>query len=229
MLFLLIFPAILCILAQIHVSSTFNKYAKMPNARGITGAEAARQILDANGLSHIRVEPVRGKLTDHYDPGAGVIRLSESVYGEASAAALGVAAHECGHAVQREQEYAPYNLRTALFPVTNFCSHLWYITFVVGLIFARSQMGYYLMLLGILFFAAVALFQLVTLPVEFNASSRALKILEADGYLMQNEIPAARKVLSAAAMTYVAGLLQSLMQLLRLLLMASNSRGNRRS
>lgn len=225
---LLILPAILCILAQIHVTSTYAKYSRQSNSCGMTGADAARRILDANGLSHIRIEPISGNLSDHYDPRSNVIRLSDSTYGQTSAAALAVAAHECGHAIQREAGYAPYDLRTALVPVTNLCSHLWYITFVAGLFFSRSNIGWYLMLLGILFFAAVALFQLVTLPVEFNASSRALKILENDGFLQQNEISGARKVLTAAALTYVAGLFQSLMQLLRLLLMASGNKENRR-
>lgn len=223
-----ILPAVLCLLAQLNVKNTFRRYSKKPNSRGMTGSEIARCILDANGLEHIRVEPISGTLTDHYDPSANVIRLSEDVYDQTSISAIGVAAHECGHAVQRSREYLPYTVRSSLVPVTGLCSRLWYTTFMLGVFLIRSDIGWYLMLAGALLFAGVALFQVATLPVEFDASKRALKILEQDSYLTQAEIPDARKVLAAAALTYVAGLLQSLMQLLRLLLMLSGNRGRDR-
>lgn len=221
---LLILPMILSIGASIGVRSTYSKYETVKNGRGLTGAETARQILDANGLYHVQVEPVRGYLSDHFDPRTNVVRLSESVYGNASVAALGIAAHECGHAVQHAQDYAPVKVRTALVPITSFCSHAWYFTFLLGLFFSQRGFGPLLIYAGILLFAAVALFQLVTLPVEFNASSRALKILEDGGFLWGNEVKGARAVLRAAAMTYVAGLLGSLMQLLRLIMIADRRR-----
>ncbi len=216
-LFLILVPLVICIFAQINVSSTFNKYSKVHNARGLTGADVARQILDANGLSYVQVERVSGKLSDHFDPRANVVRLSDSVYNNTSVAALGVAAHECGHAVQHAENYAPVNFRTALVPVVNVCSRLWYLVFILGLFFTETILGQNLIWLGILLFSGVTLFHLVTLPVEFDASRRAMRILEVNGFLVDNEIGGAKKVLQAAAMTYVAALLQSLAQLLRLL------------
>lgn len=221
---LLILPMILSIGASIGVRSTYSKYETVQNRRGLTGAETARRILDDNGLYHVQVEAVRGHLSDHFDPRTNVVRLSESVYGQTSVAALGIAAHECGHAVQHAQDYVPVKLRTALVPITNFCSHAWYFTFLMGLFFSQRGFGPALIYIGILLFAAVALFQLVTLPVEFNASRRAMKILEGSGFLEGSEVKGARAVLRAAAMTYVAGLLGSLMQLLRLLLIANRRR-----
>lgn len=214
---LLILPLIICIAAQINVQSTYAKYHKVKNARGLTGAEVARRILDSNGLTHIQVESVHGNLSDHFDPRANVVRLSESVYSETSVAALGVAAHECGHAVQHAESYGPLVLRSNLVPVTNFCSTAWYLLFVLGLFFSSSVLGRGMISLGIILFAVVAFFQLVTLPVEFNASRRAMHILETQGYLEGNEVTGANKVLKAAALTYVAALLHSLMQLLRLI------------
>ncbi len=221
---LLLLPMVLSIAASVGVRSTYSKYGQVENARRMTGAETARRILDQNGLYHVRVEAVPGHLSDHFDPRANVVRLSESVYGKMSVAALAVAAHECGHAVQHAQSYLPVKLRTALVPITNLCSHAWYFTFLMGLFFSQRGFGPTLIYIGILLFAAVALFQLVTLPVEFNASSRALKILESSSFLEGNEVNGARAVLRAAAMTYVAGLLGSLMQLLRLLLIANRRR-----
>ncbi len=208
---------ILPLIAQIRVTSTFNKYKTVHNSRGLTADQVARQILDSNGLYHIRIERIGGNLTDHFDPTANVIRLSDSVYGSTSVAAIGVAAHECGHACQHAQEYAPIKLRTAIVPITNICSRLWYITFLIGvLLFEAIPM---IAWLGVIMFSAVVLFQLVTLPTELDASGRALNTLETDGILDYSEVPMARKVLKAAAFTYVTALITSIMQLLRLLSM----------
>ena len=221
---LLVLPAlIISIWAQIKVSSTYNKYSTVYNRGGLTGAQAARTILDKNGLSHVSIERVHGHLTDHYDPKANVIRLSDSVYNSTSTAAVGVAAHEAGHAVQYAKNYAPIRLRSAIIPVTRFGSMLAMPLFFIGLLLASEPF----MLFGILLYAAVALFQLVTLPVEFNASDRAIEALDSSRMLTGEEIIGARKVLSAAAMTYVAALLTSLLTLLRLLVIV-NGRSNRR-
>lgn len=218
---LLVIPGfIISVWAQIKVSTTFNKYSKMKTVRGLSGAEAARRILDANGLSHVRVEQVRGNLTDHYDPRKNVIRLSESVYHATSPAAIGVAAHEAGHAIQHAKNYSPINVRMKLIPITNIGSMLSIPMFFIGLMMAND----YMMLAGIVLYSMLALFQLVTLPVEFNASSRAMTVLSSLGILNEKELHASRKVLTAAAMTYVASLLTSLLTLLRLLLLANNRR-----
>lgn len=206
---------ILPIVAHINVTATFNKYKKVRNSRGLTADQVARQILDSNGLFYIRVEHVSGNLTDHFDPTANVVRLSDSVYGQTSVAAIGVAAHECGHACQHAEEYAPIQIRTAIVPVVNICSRFWYLAFVIGILLFETMPS--LIYVGIIMFAAVVLFQLVTLPVEFDASGRALKTLDDYGILESNEIPKARKVLTAAALTYVTALVVSLMHLLRLL------------
>lgn len=221
---LLILPGFFISLwAQIKVSSTFKKYSKLTTARGLSGYGAARRILDANGLSHVKIEQIRGELTDHYDPRANVIRLSEAVYHATSPAAIGVAAHEAGHAIQYAKNYAPINVRASLIKVTNIGSMLSMPLFFIGLIMASP----YLTILGIALYSLVAIFQLVTLPVEFDASSRALKVLSSSGILNEDELKASKKVLSAAAMTYVAALLTSLLTLLRLLILA-NGRSNRR-
>lgn len=206
---------ILPIVAHINVTATFNKYKKVRNSRGLTADQVARQILDSNGLFYIRVEHVSGNLTDHFDPTANVVRLSDSVYGQTSVAAIGVAAHECGHACQHAEEYAPIQIRTAIVPVVNICSRFWYLAFVISVLLFETMPS--LIYVGIIMFAAVVLFQLVTLPVELDASGRALKTLDDYGILESNEIPKARKVLTAAALTYVTALVVSLMQLLRLL------------
>ena len=218
---LLVIPGfIISLWAQIQVSTTFNKYSKMRTVRGLSGADAARRILDANGLSHVRIEQVRGNLTDHYDPKANVIRLSESVYHATSPAAIGVAAHEAGHAIQYAKNYAPIGLRMKIVPITKFGSSLSIPLFFIGLILAND----YMILGGIVLYALIAFFQLVTLPVEFNASSRAMSALASTGILNENELRASRKVLTAAAMTYVAALLTSLLTLLRLIILANNRR-----
>lgn len=221
---LLVIPGlIISIWAQIKVQSTFSKYSKMTTEHRITGYMAARRILDANGLSHVNIEHIGGHLSDHYDPRANVIRLSSSVYSSSSPAAIGVAAHEAGHAIQYARNYAPIRLRAGLVSITQFSSALAIPLFFVGLLLASDG----LMLAGILLYAAIAFFQLVTLPVEFNASARAMSVLRDSSMLTQNELKASRKVLTAAAMTYVAALVTSLLTLLRLLLLAN--RGNRRN
>ena len=216
--------------ASSSVNSTFNKYAKVNSIRRLTGAEAAQRVLSANGVRGVRIERVSGNLTDHYDPKTNVIRLSDSVHSSTSVAAIGVAAHEAGHAVQYAQNYGPIKLRAAIIPITNIGSKLAMPLFLLGLIFAGGSyvgggIGETLMLTGILFFSFSTLFQLVTLPTEFNASSRAMKALEDGGVLAADELPAAKKTLSAAAMTYVAALATSLASLLRLILIFN---GNRR-
>ena len=218
---LLVIPGfIISVWAQIKVSTTFNKYSKMTTARGLSGYAAARQILDANGLYNVKIEQIRGELTDHYDPRANVIRLSESVYHATSPAAIGVAAHEAGHAIQYATGYSPIKVRANLVPITNIGSMLSMPIFIIGLIFAFPLLTN----MGIILYSLVALFQLVTLPVEFDASSRAMSVLQSSGMLNDDELAASNKVLSAAAMTYVAALLTSLLTLLRLLLLANGRR-----
>ena len=227
---LVLIPAmIFAFWAQFKVNSTFNKYAKVYNRRGLTGAEAARRVLDANGLYHVTVERVHGRLTDHYDPKANVIRLSDTVYGSTGIAAVGVAAHEAGHAVQHAQGYVPIKVRAAIIPLTRFGSFLAMPLFLIGIFMSYgSYLGYGIgtifMVTGILFFSFSTLFQLVTLPTEFNASARAMKALEDGGLLADDELPAAKATLSAAAMTYVAALATSLASLLRLILIFNNRR-----
>lgn len=222
---LIVLPALIfSIYAQIKVSTTYKKYEKFYTQRRMTGADAARRILDSNGLQHIGIEHIRGHLTDHFDPTANVIRLSDSVYASTSAAAIGVAAHEAGHAVQHAQGYFPIKVRSAAIPATKIGSWFAIPLFFIGLLFASDT----LMLAGIILYSFIAFFQLVTLPVEFNASSRAMKVLRTSGILNEEEQSAARQVLTAAAMTYVAALLTSLLTLLRLLVLMGGGRGNRR-
>ena len=220
---LIVLPAlIISAWAQIKVSTTFNKYAKLYSKRGMTGADAARRILDSHGLHDVKVEHIRGQLTDHYDPRENVIRLSDAVYGSVSAAAIGVAAHEAGHAVQHAEGYFPIRVRSAVIPATRFGSMLSIPLFFIGLILASPA----LLLAGIALYSLVAIFQLVTLPVEFNASARAIRVLRSSGMLSEEELSASKKVLTAAALTYVAALLTSLLTLLRLIVLAGGS--NRR-
>ena len=227
---LVLIPAmIFAFWAQIRVNSTFKKYARVPSRRGLTGAEAARRVLDANGLRHITIERVHGHLTDHFDPTAGVIRLSDATYASTSVAAIGVAAHEAGHAVQHAEGYVPIKVRSAIIPLTRFGSFLAMPLFLIGLLLGGgSYLGYGIgtifMVTGILFFSFSTLFQLVTLPTEFNASARAMKALEDGGLLAADELPAAKATLSAAAMTYVAALATSLASLLRLILIFNRRR-----
>ena len=200
--------------ASFNVSSTYKKFSKVNNSRGYTADEIARKILDDNGLSNVSIERISGNLTDHYDPRSNVVRLSDSVYGKTSVAAIGVAAHECGHAVQHAQGYAPMQIRSAVIPLTQIGSQLAYPLVLIGLIFSSMQ---FLVPIGIWLFVAVVFFQLITLPVEFNASSRALNTLENSAYLDREEVAQAKKVLVAAALTYVAALFTAIAQLIRLI------------
>lgn len=213
---LIIIGMVISLWASARVKSTYSKYSKVRNMSGLTGAEAARRILQSSGLYDVRIEHISGNLTDHYDPKSRVLRLSDTVYGSASVAAVGVAAHECGHAIQDAQEYAPLRIRNTLVPVANFGTQAAWPIILVGLLFGSSQ---FLINLGILLFSLGVLFQLVTLPVEFNASGRALQILSDTGMLYGEEIKKTKKVLSAAAMTYVAAAAASILSLLRLIIL----------
>lgn len=217
---LVIIAMLLSLFASFGVKSTFAKYQKMKTARGITGAEAARRVLDINGLQHIRIERVSGELTDHFDPRSNVIRLSDSTYNDTSVAAVGVAAHEAGHAVQHATGYVPIKVRNAIVPVVNIGSQLAMPLFVIGLLLNFLNLAY----AGVILFSFALVFQLVTLPVELNASSRAIKILDSSMLLYEDEIKPAKKVLKAAAMTYVAAVAATALQLLRLLLILNRRR-----
>ena len=220
--YILLIPAfILSMWAQFKVSSTFNKYSKVSNRRGMTGADAARYILDINGLRHVRIERINGNLTDHFDPRSNVVRLSDSTYASTSVGAIGVAAHECGHAVQYATDYAPIRIRNAIVPVVNICSKLSIPIIIIGFIFAYAgSFSNTLLNIGIILFSATVFFQLITLPVEFNASNRAIATLEQRALLQDDELKGAKKVLSAAAMTYVAAAFSAIMSLLRLIIIA---------
>ena len=218
---LILLPCIiLASIASLRVNSTFKKYSEQISVRHITGAEAAQRVLLAHGVSNVRIERISGNLTDHYDPKANVIRLSQSVYDSASTAAIGVACHEAGHAVQYAKNYAPIKLRAAIIPVTNIGSKLAMPLILIGLLLAAYGNASGLLIeLGILCFSLSLVFQLVTLPVEFNASRRALKTIEQVNLLTEEEQKGARKTLTAAAMTYVAATLVAFAQLLRLVLL----------
>lgn len=222
---LVIIGAILCIFAQLRVSSTFNKYAKVRSRSGMTGAQAAQRILQLSGIYDVSVEHIKGNLTDHYDPSAKVLRLSDSTYSSTSVAAIGVAAHECGHAVQHFKDYSPLKIRTALVPAANIGSRLGIPIILIGVLLGSNQL---LIQIGIWVFALAVLFQIVTLPVEFNASSRALDMLGSYGMMENDETSGCRKVLSAAALTYVAAAASSILQLLRLILLFGNNNRSRR-
>ena len=214
---ILLIPAIIFSLyAQAKVKSADSRYSGIANRRGLTGRQAARMILDSNGLSHVPIEMVSGTLTDHYDPKNKVLRLSDATYGSDSIAAIGVAAHECGHAVQHQQGYAPLKIRGAIVPAVNLGSNLSWLFILGGVILGMNQT---LLNVGILLFSLAVIFQLVTLPVEFNASSRALRILGSTGIMYEDEVGQTRKVLSAAALTYVAGAASALLSLLRLIIL----------
>ena len=211
---IIMIPAILLgLIVQIRLSTTYSRYSKVQSRTGMTGYTAARRILDAAGLRHVPIECIQGELTDHFDPRSNVLRLSNGVYNSSSVAAIGVAAHECGHAIQYAEEYTPMKVRGALVKVTNFSSSISMFIVILGLIFSFRELA----LVGVALFSVVVLFQLVTLPVEFNASRRAVKIL--DGYMDREELSGVKSVLSAAAMTYVAALITSLAQLFRLILL----------
>ncbi len=220
---LVLIGAIISIMASAKVKSTFNKYSQVRSASGLTGAEAARKILDRAGLSAIRIEHVSGSLSDHYDPGKKVLRLSDDTYGSNSVAAIGVAAHECGHAIQDLEEYKPLVLRSTLVPVANIGSKMGMPLIILGVLFGYN---YALIQIGIWVFSLAVVFQLVTLPVEFNASSRALQIVGDQGILGTHEVRDCKKVLDAAAMTYVAAAAASILSLLRLILLFGGRRND---
>lgn len=219
----LVVPALLVsVWAQFKVKSTFSKYSSKRVASGMTGADASRYIQRTNGI-HTGLEAVAGSLSDHYDPRNNTIRLSSPVYGQATVAAVGVAAHETGHALQHAEGYAPVKLRTALVPITNFSSGISPILIILGILMAMDPLAH----AGIALFSVATFFQLVTLPVEFNASRRAVVALEQSGQFTEDELQGVKKVLTAAALTYVAALFVSLMSLLRLILIVGGNRGRR--
>ena len=213
---------IICLAASAKMRSTFSKYSRVRNHWGMTGREAAEQVLHRAGIYDVRVEHISGNLTDHYDPRSKVLRLSDATYNSTSVAAVGVAAHECGHAVQHATGYVPLKLRSSLVPAANFGSSIAWPLILIGLLI-NSQSSALFLNLGILAFSLAVLFQIVTLPVEFNASSRALHLLSGNGMLYEDEVRSVRKVLTAAALTYVAGAASAILQLLRIIVL-SNSR-----
>lgn len=222
---LVLIGVVICLLASSKMKSTFHRYSGVRNHSGITGKEAAEQILHRAGIYDVRVEHVSGELTDHYDPRGKVLRLSDATYSRTSVAALGVAAHECGHAIQHQVGYIPLQIRGALVPVANFGSTIAWPLIVMGM-FISSRSAGFLINLGILAFSLAVLFQIITLPVEFNASGRAIKILGETGLLYPDEVNATRKVLTAAALTYVAGAASAILQLLRILILTGGRRGD---
>lgn len=224
---LVILSLLISLAAQIHVKSSFRKYSQVRNERGMTGAEAARQLLLDHGITNVGIQQIAGSLTDHYDPRTNIIRLSEDVYNSDSVAAVGVAMHEAGHALQYAEGYFPIRVRNAIVKSTNICSTGSYLLVLIGILVSGrygNALGYNLITLGIIFFLVVLFFQLVTLPVEFNASGRAVRSLQETGILNAEEQAGVRKVLTAAALTYVAAVAVSLIHLLRLLAI----RGRRR-
>ena len=220
---LVILGVIICMMASAKMNSTFNKYSRVRNHSGMTGREAAEEILRRAGIYDVRVEHISGNLADHYDPRSKVLRLSDATYNSTSVAAMGVAAHECGHAVQHETGYVPLKIRGALVPIANFGSTIAWPLIIIGLFFNSRSSAVFLNL-GILAFSLAVLFQIVTLPVEFNASNRAIRVLGSSGMLYEDEVKATRKVLTAAALTYVAGAASAILQLLRIILLTGNRR-----
>ncbi len=219
---LIIAGMILCLIASGNVSATYRRYSKIDNAWGMTASEVAERILKGAGIYEVRIERIEGDLTDHYDPKNKVVRLSESVYHSSSVAAIGVAAHECGHVIQHYGGYVPIRVRNAIVPVVNFGSKMSWPLILLGILFGLTS----LVDIGIILFSVVLLFQLVTLPVEFNASKRAIRIIRDDGILQGDEVTGARKVLNAAALTYVAGTIATALQVLRLFLLFGRRRRN---
>ena len=216
-IFLVLIGVLLSLWAQNRVNSTFARYSRVRSFSGMTGAEAARRLLNVQGIYDVTVQPVSGKLTDHYDPRTKVVKLSDSVYNATSVAAIGVAAHECGHAMQHNEGYGPLRFRSALVPVANFGSQLSWPMILLGILF--GGLGSPLVQVGILMFSLAVLFQLVTLPVEYDASHRAVTLLDSTGILAGQEVGQTRKVLNAAALTYVAAAAGSILQLLRLVIL----------
>ena len=223
--FLVLIGVVLSLLASGRVKSTFAKYSQVRNSRGLTGAQAAEQVLHTAGIYDVRIEHVGGNLTDHYDPRTKVLRLSDSVYGQTSVAAVGVAAHECGHAIQHARGYAPLKLRSTLVPIANFGSKLAWPLIIFGL-FISGESSTILINAGIIAFLGAVIFQLVTLPVEFNASNRAIRMIADSGMMYGEEIQGAKKVLSAATLTYVASAATAILQLLRILILTGGRRRN---
>lgn len=221
--FLVIIGAVICLLASAHVNNTFKKYSKYSSMSGMTGAQAAQRILNAAGIYDVEIRHISRNLTDHYDPRNKTLSLSDSVYGSTSVAAVGVAAHECGHAIQHQKNYVPLTIRGAIVPVANIGSTLAWPLILIGL-FISSRSGQALITAGIICFSLAVLFQIVTLPVEFNASRRAVRILGETGILGEQELGYTRKVLGAAALTYVAGAASAILQLLRLILLFGGRR-----
>ena len=220
---LILIGVVICGIASARVRTTFSRYSKEYSRTGMSGAEAARRLLDSQGIYDVQIRRVAGNLTDHYDPRNKTLNLSEAVYDSSSVASVGVAAHECGHAIQDQVGYAPLRLRSAFVPVANFGSQISMVLIIAGLIFgARSGAYSILVNAGIFCFSLAVLFQIITLPVEFNASHRALVLLQDQGILYADEAAKTRKVLSAAALTYVAGALSSMLQLLRLIILFGN-------
>ena len=220
---LVLFGAIICMIASSNVKSTYSKFATYRSMTNMTGAQVAERLLRSAGLYDVKVGQVRGELSDHYNPATKVVNLSDSVYGSTSVAAIGVAAHECGHAIQHAKGYFPLNLRTWFVPVANFGSKLAWPLILVGL-FINSQSSQMIINAGIFLFSFAVIFQLITLPVEFNASRRALALLEEQGILSQQELPYTKKVLGAAALTYVAAAASSILQLLRIVMLFGGRR-----
>ena len=220
---LVILGVIICLAASAKMRSTFNKYSRVRSRTGMTGREAAEYVLRSAGIYDVRVEHVGGNLTDHYDPRTKTLRLSDATYNSQSVAAIGVAAHECGHAVQHATGYAPLRFRGALVPVANLGSTIAWPLIIIGLLFT-GQSSMLFLNLGILAFSLAVLFQIVTLPVEFDASNRAVRVLGSTGLLYEDELRDTRKVLTAAALTYVAGAAASILQLLRIILLANSRR-----
>ena len=222
---LIIIGMVICLAASAKMNSTFSKYSRVRNHSGLTGREAAQRVLNGAGIYDVRIEHVSGNLTDHYDPRNKVLRLSDATYNSASVAAVGVAAHECGHAIQHAAGYVPLKLRGSLVPLANLGSTLAWPLILLGFLF-RGSTSTMLLNLGVLAFSLAVLFQIVTLPVEFNASNRAIRILGSSGMLYEDEVSATKKVLSAAALTYVAGAAASILQLLRLLILTGGRRND---
>lgn len=219
---LVLIAAVIAIWAQMKVQSTYSRYKKIPNSKGITGAQIAREILDSEGLYDIQIFEVKGNLSDHYNPGKKTINLSTDIYQGTSIASLAVAAHECGHAIQYKEKYVPITLRNIILPIANVGQYLGWIAIFIGLALSNTSLAWF----GFAAMCGILAFQVVTLPVEFNASSRALHILN-DRYLTEGEYAGARRMLSAAAMTYVAAMISTLMSMLRIfLVILGNSRND---
>ena len=222
---LVLIGAVICMIASANVKSTYNKFATYRSMTNMTGAQVAERLLRSAGLYDVKVGQVRGELSDHYNPATKVVNLSDSVYGSTSVAAIGVAAHECGHAIQHAKGYFPLNLRTWFVPVANFGSKLAWPLILIGL-FISSESSQLIINAGIFLFSFAVIFQLITLPVEFNASRRALVLLEDQGILSQQELPYTKKVLGAAALTYVASAASAILQLLRIIMLFGGRRRN---